>query len=275
MPRPKRIFLTPDLITDDNRFEHRAGHTSTSHIDTLARTLRSNKRLDPIWVWQEVDENGKVTGTLVLMDGRHRLAAYGACFKKYRREQYLKIPAYIFEGTEVSAAIKALALNSKDKLALTHSEKLDSAWNIVVRDLKNEATKPMIAMAAGISERTVLNMRNKRNEIIIAGAQLPNTWTKARIWPEENEWTPLTDAQKEAEIKELTDALKEAMRTTRSRDIEIIAEAVTRTLGEPQITYMVDYLKKTRGEDYDEFDEDTDRKVDDEQTFCLASNCDF
>jgi len=275
MPRPQRVYLTPDLITDDARFEHRTNRISPSHVDTLARTLRGKKHLDPIWVWREVDDNGNASDTLVLMDGRHRLAAYEACFRKSRREHFLKIPVHIFEGSEVTAALKALALNSKDKLALTHSEKLDSAWNIVARDLKNEATKPMIATAAGISERTVLNMRNKRNEIIKAGEQLPSAWFEARIWPEKTDWTPPTDDEREVEIEQLKNALQEAMRTTRSRDIEVIAEAICRTLGEPKVTFVIDYLRGTAGEDYDEFDEDTGPMVSDEREFRLAGDSDF
>lgn len=272
MPRPKRISLTPDLITDEGRFEHRAGRISPSHVETLARTLRANKRLDPIWVWQEVDESDNPTGTFELMDGRHRLAAYEANFKKDRREHYLNIPVHIFEGSEVIAALKALALNSKDKLALTFSEKLDAAWKIVARDLKNEATKPMVARAAGISERTVLNMRNKRNEIIKAGKELPSAWFAARSWPEESGGTPQTDEQEEAEIEQLKNALQEAIRTTRSRKIEVIAEAISRSLGEPKITFVVDYL---RGQIYDEFDEETGPEVSDDREFRLAGNSDF
>jgi hypothetical protein len=115
MPRPKRITLHPQNITDDTRFNHRAGRISASHVETLRRTLRAKRKLDPIWVWTEVDEEGEATGALVLMDGRHRVAAYKECFIRTGDERYCHIPAHIFEGSEVIAALHALSLNSKDK----------------------------------------------------------------------------------------------------------------------------------------------------------------
>jgi len=275
MPRPKRITLHPREITDDTRFNHRKGRIANSHVDTLCRTLRGKSNLDPIWVWREVDENGEATGSLVLMDGRHRIAAYEECFLKLGHKRYLQIPAHIFEGTEINAALKALALNSKDKLALSQSEKLDAAWMIVSRDIANEATKPMVAAAAGISQRTVLNMRNKRNAIIEAGDQLPDTWFKARIWPEESVWTPPTDDEREGEIEKLKDALREAVRTTRSHDDTVIAEAFHRALGEPRISFVVDYLRNAPEEEYDEFDDEYDHEAEERRRQLLDENSDF
>ena len=164
------------------------------------------------------------------MDGRHRLAAHKDCYINSGKERYLSIPAHIYEGSEVTAALQALAQKSKDKLALSLSEKLDAAWMIVARGVANEAAKPMVAAAAGISQKTVLTMRNKRNEIIKAGEQLPATWHKAHIWPEEPDWTPLADAELEAQIEELKGALQEAIRSTRSRDCDIIAEVFHRAV---------------------------------------------
>ncbi|MEB8387794.1 hypothetical protein OO012_11175 [Rhodobacteraceae bacterium KMM 6894] len=275
MPRPKRIILHPCKIIDDDRFSHRTGRISNSHVDTLCRTLRGKRNLDPIWVWQEVDGNGETTGSLVLMDGRHRTAAYEQCFERFGHERYLQIPAHIFEGSEITAALKALALNSRDKLALSLSEKLDAAWKIVSRDTANEATKPMIAAAAGISQRTVLNMRNKRNAIIEAGDQLPDTWFKARIWPEETEWTPPTDDEREGEIAKLRDAFQEAIRLTRSRDVDIIAEAFGRALGQPNTSFAVDYLRGHSDDEYDEFDDENDRETEVKRSCVADEHSDF
>ena len=275
MPRPKRTSLRLDNITDDDRFSHRSGRISQTHVDTLSRTLRGKRKLDPIWVWREVTASGEATGALVLMDGRHRLAAYNDCYIKSGKEYYLSIPAHIFEGSEVTAALQALALNSKDKLALSLTEKLDAAWMIVARDVANEATKPMVASAAGISQRTVLNMRNKRNEIIKAGEQLPETWRKARIWPEECDWAPPTDAELEAEIEELKGALQEAIRSTRSRDSTIIAEAFHRAVGEPQIGYVIDHLRGSSEDDCDEFDGEVDFEREQRRQVLFDEDSDF
>ncbi|GAA3871589.1 hypothetical protein GCM10022404_21860 [Celeribacter arenosi] len=275
MPRPKRVFLRPNLISDEGLFEHRAGQISSSHVQTLARTLRANKRLDPIWVWREIDGNGNAKGTYELMDGRHRLSAYEMCFNQRREERYLNIPVYIFEGSEVAAALKALAVNSKDKLALTPTEKLDAAWSIVARDLKDEATKPTIARAAGISERTVLNMRNKRNEFIKAGERLPGAWHEARNWPQSNDWEPPSDAQRQLEIEELAKGFQDAIRTTRSRDVEILAEALRQALGEPKTTFVVDHLHGLSESEYDEWDEEIGPIASNEHAFCLAGEDDF
>lgn len=275
MPRPKRTTLRLDNITDDDRFNHRSGRISQTHVDTLSRTLRGNGRLDPIWVWREVTANGGATGAHILMDGRHRLAAYKDCYIKSGKESYLSIPTHIFEGSEVTAALQALAQNSKDKLALSLTEKLDAAWMIVARDVANEATKPMVAAAAGISQRTVLNMRNKRNEIMKAAEQLPTKWHKARIWPEVTDWTPPTDAEIETQIEELKSALQEAIRSTRSRDSTVIAEAFQRALGEPQIGYVIDYLRGSSEDDCDEFDGEVSFERERRMQTLFDEDCDF
>lgn len=262
-------------ITDNNHFNHRAGRISESHVDTLSRTLHGKGKLDPIWVWREIDANGETTGELVLMDGRHRIAAYKECFIKSGSKHYLSIPARIFEGSEITAALQALALNSKDKLSLSLSEKLDAAWVIVARDTANEATKPMVAAAAGISQRTVLNMRNKRNDIITAGEQLPETWQKARMWPKETDWEHPTDAEWEAEIEKLKGALQEAIRSTRSRDDAVIAEAFHRALGEPRISFVIGYLRGGPGDDYDEFDDDDADEIELRRRELLDEGSDF
>jgi hypothetical protein len=275
MPRPKRTTLRLDDITDDDRFNHRSGRISQTHVDTLSRTLRGKRKLDPIWVWREVNTNGQATGALILMDGRHRLAAYKDCFIKSGKERYLSIPSHIYEGSEVTAALQALAQNSKDKLALSLTEKLDAAWMIVARDLANEATKPMVAAAAGISQRTVLNMRNKRNEIIKASEQLPDTWHKARIWPEESDWVRPTDAELEVQIEELKGAFQEAIRSTRSRDSDVIAEAFHRAVGEPNIRYVLDYLRGSDEDDYEEFADDAGYEIEQRQQALLGDDSDF
>jgi hypothetical protein len=192
------------------------------------------------------------------MDGRHRLEAYKTKFRadtQSGRTPENNLLVRLFEGSETMATLKALQLNSKDKLSLTHMEKLDAAWSIVKRDTKAEATKPMIASAAGISQRTVLNMRNKRKAIIEAGEDLPETWTLAKQWPDEINWTPQSDEEREATIAIIAQNLQDILKETRCRDVETIGDAFARALGQPQVTFVVDYMRVSAGNDpdYDEF----------------------
>ena len=79
MPRPKSISISLcQIVDDDDRFSHRSRGLSRTHCDTLLRSLMSRVNLDPMWVWDEVDNSGIPTGKLILMDGRHRLAALKA-----------------------------------------------------------------------------------------------------------------------------------------------------------------------------------------------------
>jgi hypothetical protein len=259
MPRPKsQTVPLCQIVGDDNRFNHRSCGLSRTHRDTLLRKIVSGVTLDPIWVWYEVDESGNGTAKFILMDGRHRLEAYKAKVKvdiQRGKAPEHKVRVHLFEGSETMAALKALQLNSKDKLSLTHMEKLDAAWSIVKRDTKAEATKPMVASAAGISQRTVLKMRNKRTAIIDAGEDLPETWTLARQWPEEAEWTPPSDEEREETIAIIAQNLQNILKKTRCRDVETIGDAVARALGNPQVTYVIDYMRVCAGNDadYDEF----------------------
>lgn len=268
MPRPLSLIVPLCQITaDDHRFNHRTSGLSRTHRDTLLSTLMSHVELDPIWVWDEVDEGGNRTGKLILMDGRHRLEAYKAKSRadlQRGRTPENTLRVHLFEGTETMAALKALQLNSKDKLSLTHMEKLDAAWSIIMRDTNGEATKPMVSAAAGISQRTVLNMRNKLKAIVNAGDVPPDTWTLARQWPQQAEWTPPSDEEREATISAIAQSLQGILREARCRDVETIGDALARALGQPQVVYVVDYLRSCGGNDpdYDEFADVEDENSD-------------
>lgn len=150
-------------------FQHRGilQSVSESHTVELGRAIQRGQVLAPIVVYWIGD-------AWCVIDGHHRLAAYrGVKFTKL-------IPVKVFEGTLEQARLQGLANNSKDKLAMSPREKQNAAWKMVI---SSRFSKADIASAAGVSERTVGNMRAAERTI---KADSPEqaldglTWEQAR-----------------------------------------------------------------------------------------------
>ena len=154
-------------ITTDITFRHRSGPDSGSHLAALRKTLRNTGRLDPVLVWQEADDKGTATGRLVLLDGHYRLAAYRA-EQSAGKIEGRGIPAMLISGNRMEAHLAALMANSKDTLPLTMQERLNAAWKLVQAYPKT-ISKPRLARASGVSERTILSMRQQFKKFTEAG----------------------------------------------------------------------------------------------------------
>lgn len=150
-------------------FQHRGilQSVSENHAVELGRAIQRGQVLAPLVVYWIGD-------AWCVIDGHHRLAAY-------RGVKYTKpIPVKVFEGTLEQARLQGLANNSKDKLAMTPREKQNAAWKMVI---SSRFSKADIASAAGVSERTVGNMRAAERTI---KAEYPEqaldslTWEQAR-----------------------------------------------------------------------------------------------
>lgn len=133
------------------------------HVRGLAQTLRTVGDLDPVLVWREADNAGQPTGRHILLDGRHRLAAYATA--KRGREG---VPAAVLTGDRAEAMLAAVRANSREHLPLTKSERMDAAWRLV-RLPGKRLTVPTVARAAGVAPRTVDNMRKRWSVMQAAG----------------------------------------------------------------------------------------------------------
>jgi ParB-like chromosome segregation protein Spo0J len=59
-----------------------------------------------------------------ILDGHHRLDAY------HSAQWSNKIPVKVFSGTLQDARLKALELNSRNKLPMTQADKQEAAWEL-------------------------------------------------------------------------------------------------------------------------------------------------
>jgi len=135
---------------------------SAAHVANLAAAIRNNPahKLDPIVIWWS-GEHWRC------LDGHHRLLAYQQVRDDVKRQIVLgPVPVAVFTGTLDAAIAEATNLNSKDKLNMTVTDKLDRAWKLVALNSKNKLTKPEIAAIAKVSERTVGNMRKAHTELL-------------------------------------------------------------------------------------------------------------
>lgn len=240
-------------LTLDPAFRHRKVAENATHLAALRKTLRNTGNLDAILVWREQDDEGEETGRLVLLDGHFRVTAYRAEIAA-GSVQGKGIPALILKGTRIEAELAALRANTKDALPLTPSERTDAAWSLVRRHL-NDISKSRLSKASGVSERSIANMRKKLKEFFEAKEQPTGDWWRDRKWPEESSFTAPTEAERENLIATLSASITEAIREHRIKDIEIMAEAIHRALGQRSMADVVEYLGLSLGE-FDEFSEE-------------------
>lgn len=227
-------------ITTDTTFRHRSGPDSATHLAALRKTLRNTGRLDPLLIWQEIDDKGTPTSRLVLLDGHYRLAAYRA-EQSAGKIEGRGIPAVMLTGNRMEAHLAALTANSKDTLPLTMQERLNAAWRLV-QTYRNGISKPRLARASGVAERTIANMRLQLRKFAEAGESPDGNWLIDRRFPVKGDYEPPSDEARQVMVATLSQALKVALNEVRTRDIEIIGDALQDALGVRQLASIADYL---------------------------------
>jgi hypothetical protein len=238
-------------ITTDATFRHRSCPDNGTHLAALRKTLRNTGRLDAVLVWQEADAEGTPTSRLILLDGNYRLAAYRA-EQSAGKIEGRGIPAVLMTGTRMEAHLAALTANSKDTLPLTPIERTNAAWAIV-RIYRERLSKRRLAIASGVSERTVARMRQQFKKFAAAGESPDGNWLIDRRFPVKSDYEPPSDAARQAMVAALSQALRAALSEIRTRDIEIIGDALQEALGVRQFATIADYL----GGDDEDDDRDT------------------
>lgn len=212
-------------ITDPPKMSLRSG-LDAQHVKVLALAIRSGAKLPPITLWQEQDKDGMITGRLLLLDGRHRLAALRQV--KPDQKQY---PALIIDGDHVTAMLLAVALNTKDALPLSLSERANAAW-LIVREAGYSRSKSEIARACGVAPRTVATMRTVWGDWP-CGKEPDGNWWRDRKQGEaiEGTWQPMTDQERREETERLTQELQRVAGGTPMRDSELFADALEKAFG--------------------------------------------
>lgn len=144
----KDLEAAPDVFQYRNLDDR--PHEKEHHVKGLAEVVSVHKRmLDPIEIFV-------VGSRRFVLDGHCRLAAYAQAGLDDTDE----VPVTYFSGTFEEALLRAAEANTKDKLRMTPSEKLESAWNLVCFDETGDLySLREIADKTGTGKSTVGNMR--------------------------------------------------------------------------------------------------------------------
>lgn len=174
--------------------------------------------------------------SLVLLDGAHRLSAYGAV------DWVSGIPAEIVTCSRRDALLIAAEANSKDTLPLSPNEKSDMAWRLV-REPSARFSKAEIAKASGVSRRTVATMRSRLRALTEAGREPTGSWRRDRIdlaadWEGQSY---NSEADRSAEAKALAKKVLDAVGNKARYDEQLVADALEAAFGY-RLRHMADYL---------------------------------
>lgn len=204
------IQLWPEI------FQHRRPSESASkaHIRELAKGAALPQELEPVLIWWD----GK---RWACIDGHHRLKAYAIAGKSGH-----DIAVQVFSGTPEEAIAEAARRNTRDKMAMGRSEKLGTAWRLV---LTTKMSKADTVEASGVSDGTVAHMRRVRDKLTAQGLDVSSmNWRTARMTAagealEENvNW----DERTEQEAQEFANKILLAIGKRAATRIEALARAL-------------------------------------------------
>lgn len=150
-----------------------------------------------------------------------------------------------FEGSLDDAAREAILRNARNHLAMTHAEKMEAAWQMV---LLAKHTKREIAEAAGIGERSVATMRSTlgelRNRHVV---QCWETWAEAKRSLKGEERRDFDEEAKEAMAREWAIRLGKTFGRRGHRQAEVLARALelySKDLPRGLIEYWADIARE-------------------------------
>lgn len=172
-----QIALAPSVFQVrqiQDSYEH---HISDRHSETLKDCISASLdwTLEPIIVWW----SGK---RWIAIDGHHRIEAYRRLDKE-RKGKLGDIPVVVFEGTLGAAISRSIELNTRDKLPMTHADKANAAWRLVV---EGELTLAEISRITTIHRNTLSTMSKVARELkrkyplTYLDEALGVTWDEAR-----------------------------------------------------------------------------------------------
>ncbi|MER8486505.1 hypothetical protein [Mesorhizobium sp. M1322] len=242
MQRPDKLPLTA-IKTAPGLFQARAGaaeegDVDAGHVLALVRALEAKpagaRTLDPVTVF--------AIGTdAYCIDGHHRLGAYRA-FKATS-----SIPVEWFEGSLEQAIVEAIERNQKAKLPMKPMERMEGAWTLV---LTGAHSKAKIAAAAGVSERTVANMRGLlRAYREKFPGEHPGRFQETRNEMADRVPPGFSDEMKEAMIERFRSTIAEKFGKQAAKHTELFAEALHRYGGQGFVTLLADYWGFIREDD--------------------------
>lgn len=151
-------------------FQVRGETTDERHATALFDVLKREGDLKPLTVW-------RCGQGVILIDGHHRLHAYRRLQGRTRIAE--GVPVVWFKGSLDDAVKAAAEANTEVKLPLNTQQRMNFGWRLVIMD---RYSKKETAKMAGVSDRTVANMRGVRKTLEESGIDrddLPVSWWQA------------------------------------------------------------------------------------------------
>jgi hypothetical protein len=235
VPSAEAKIVNLSWIKASEDFKVRGGKLSATHVTELRQAINRGSKLPPVTVWL----NGK--GQLILLDGRHRIAAL-----KAEKPKLTQIEAEIITGSKADALLAAASRNTKAALPLTRREATNVAWKVVRMDKEPYAiSKAMIARSCGVSARTVATMRAKWKAWPHHREPSGDWWRDAlpdqgADWPEVEGEEALK--QRQENTQKLATAFRKAAGMTLEKDFDLFCDAFELMMGH-RIAYFLDRLR--------------------------------
>ncbi len=152
LPEKRKVVPVAELFVAEKVFQWRGENSDIQAeqrlMRELMRVLKLGRSLAPVLVIA-------IGGTLYVVDGHHRLAAYGALGQA-------SVPVLHFSGTLEDAWLKSLSANTADKLPMVLKDKWEAAFKLVKRRVSGglDMTWEKIAHAAVVGPRLVYKMQS-------------------------------------------------------------------------------------------------------------------
>lgn len=236
-PKYRRANVQPREIVQLEEFNARETAPDKTLIRALVQTLRIKSQLDPVLLWH--DRRNPDNPRLTLLDGRHRLAAYRSLHKQGKGRSR-GVPARIVECDLRAALLMSLSENIKDCLPLSATERTNAAWRLVWHP-SIAFSKAEIAKAAGVSTRTIANMRKRLKEMTQDGSEPTGVWWRDRQGKEDFDPSDLAPDEITAKISALAAELQGPLGGWKRERTEVIAGALENVFGH-DLRYIFDHL---------------------------------
>lgn len=230
----RRSVVLQQIETRPDVFQFRHIDVDERHVAGLVKVLQNKQELEPLTLWE--DPSG---GSLVLIDGHHRLAAY----EEFERKK--KVPATIYNCDLDRARLLALEENTKTRLPLTQAERTDAAWRLVCLD--GIYSKRQTVKATGVADGTIGKMRRTYKKLSEAtdDSVLPDSWADALRElraTDRREFTPEEwDAFTAAAAGALDDKIGKPLGDAAQRNREAACSVVVDRLGKQAMEYLFDH----------------------------------
>jgi hypothetical protein len=186
--REEQVFQVRGEAVDDERVRHIAAGLNWDKTDDAVHVFWTGRR----WV---------------LIEGHHRLAAYGLSKKNPKGTRQVPVIAHVGMSLQAAQGLASIT-NSREKVTIPQWKRLNVAWRMTCI---GEGSIAQLARESGCGKSTISNMREAKAELLtkewMTIERLTDAeWLTARAWwkgqEKPQDWTLEADEAKALEIAE-------------------------------------------------------------------------